>query len=160
MEEVSGPIIAIALVLVAVFVPIAFITGLTGEFYRQFALTIAISTVISAINSLTLSPALAALLLKPHGAKPDALTRGMDRVFGGFFRRFNSVFTRSGNGYVRGVRGVLAHKSLVMGVFVGLLGADVGPVPASAEGIHSGPGQAVPGRHGAAAERRFAQSHR
>ena len=71
MEEVSGPIIAIALVLVAVFVPIAFITGLTGEFYKQFALTIAISTVISAINSLTLSPALSALLLKPHGAQPD-----------------------------------------------------------------------------------------
>ena len=68
MDEVSGPIIAIALVLVAVFVPIAFITGLTGQFYKQFALTIAISTVISAINSMTLSPALSALLLKPHGA--------------------------------------------------------------------------------------------
>src|SRR5262249_49482225 len=122
MQEVSGPIIAIALVLVAVFVPIAFITGLTGEFYKQFALTIAISTVISAINSLTLSPALAALLLKPHGAKPDVLTRGMDRVFGGFFRRFNSVFARAGDGYQRGVRGVLAHKSIVMGVFVVLLG--------------------------------------
>ncbi|HEY7640790.1 MAG TPA: efflux RND transporter permease subunit [Steroidobacteraceae bacterium] len=121
MQEVSGPIIAIALVLVAVFVPIAFITGLTGEFYKQFALTIAISTVISAINSLTLSPALSALLLKPHGAKPDALTRGMDRVFGGFFRRFNNVFTRSGDGYVRGVRGVLAQKSVVMGVFAGIL---------------------------------------
>jgi multidrug efflux pump len=122
MEEVSGPIIAIALVLVAVFVPIAFITGLTGEFYKQFALTIAISTVISAINSLTLSPALSALLLKRHGAKPDALTRGMDRVFGRFFRGFNNLFNRSGNGYVRGVRGVLAHKSIVMGVFVAILG--------------------------------------
>ena len=64
MSEVSGPIIAIALVLVAVFVPLAFISGLTGQFYKQFALTIAISTVISAINSLTLSPALAALLLE------------------------------------------------------------------------------------------------
>ena len=92
MDEVSGPIIAIALVLVAVFVPIAFISGLTGQFYRQFALTIAISTVISAFNSLTLRPALAALLLKPHGAPPDALTRGMDEVFGGFFRRFNTLF--------------------------------------------------------------------
>ena len=121
MEEVSGPIIAIALVLVSVFAPIAFITGLTGEFYKQFALTIAISTVISAINSLTLSPALAALLLKPHGAAPDALTRGMDRVLGGFFRRFNRLFEKSGNGYVRGVRGVLAHKSVVMSVFAGLL---------------------------------------
>jgi multidrug efflux pump len=121
MDEVTGPIIAIALVLVAVFVPIAFITGLTGEFYKQFALTIAISTVISAINSLTLSPALSALLLKPHGAKPDALTRGMDKVLGGFFHRFNRVFERSGTQYVKGVRGVLGHKSLVMGVFAGLL---------------------------------------
>ena len=122
MEEVSGPIIAIALVLVAVFVPIAFITGLTGEFYKQFALTIAISTVISAINSLTLSPALSALLLKPHGSQPDRLTRGMDRVFGGFFRRFNAFFARSGERYVGGVRGVLAHKSVSMGVFAVLLG--------------------------------------
>ncbi|MET0496918.1 MAG: multidrug efflux RND transporter permease subunit [Steroidobacteraceae bacterium] len=121
MEEVSGPIIAIALVLVAVFAPIAFITGLTGEFYKQFALTIAISTVISAINSLTLSPALAALLLKPHGAKPDALTRGMDKIFGGFFRRFNSFFARSSEKYVGGVRGVLSHKGWTMAVFAGLL---------------------------------------
>jgi multidrug efflux pump len=121
MKEVSGPIIAIALVLVAVFVPIAFITGLTGEFYKQFALTIAISTVISAINSLTLSPALSALLLKPHGAAPDRLTRWMDRAFGGFFRGFNKVFARSGDGYVKGVRGVLAHRGITMGVFAGLL---------------------------------------
>src|SRR5499433_1471229 len=82
MREVSGPIIAIALVLVAVFVPLAFISGLTGQFYRQFALTIAMSTVISAINSLTLSPALSALLLRGHDAPKDALTRGMDRVLG------------------------------------------------------------------------------
>ena len=121
MQEVSGPIIAIALVLVAVFAPIAFITGLTGQFYKQFALTIAISTVISAINSLTLSPALAALLLKPHGSQPDALTRGMNRVFGGFFRRFNQFFDRSGTKYVGGVRGVLAHKSIAMSIFAGLL---------------------------------------
>ncbi|MFX5489059.1 efflux RND transporter permease subunit, partial [Acinetobacter baumannii] len=79
MREVSGPIIAIALTLVAVFVPLAFMTGLTGQFYKQFAMTIAISTVISAFNSLTLSPALAALLLKGHDAKPDALTRIMNR---------------------------------------------------------------------------------
>src|SRR6185312_10507307 len=92
MAEVSRPIIAITLVLCAVFVPVAFVSGLTGEFYRQFALTIAISTVISAFNSLTLSPALAAVLLKPHGARPDALSRGMDRVLGGFFRRFNRGF--------------------------------------------------------------------
>src|SRR5580704_4883349 len=82
MQEVTGPIIAIALVLCAVFVPIGFITGLTGEFYRQFALTIAFSTVISAFNSLTLSPALAAILLKSHHDEKDWLTRGVDFVFG------------------------------------------------------------------------------
>ncbi len=85
MREVSGPIIAIALVLVAVFVPIAFISGLTGQFYRQFALTIAISTVISAFNSLTLSPALAAMLLKPHGETKDTFTRLSETLFGGIF---------------------------------------------------------------------------
>ncbi len=92
MREVSGPIIAIALALCAVFVPIAFVSGLTGQFYRQFALTIAISTVISAFNSLTLSPALAALLLRPHDAPKDWLTRAMDRVLGWFFRWFNRTF--------------------------------------------------------------------
>jgi multidrug efflux pump len=85
MREVTGPIIAIALTLCAVFVPIAFISGLTGEFYRQFALTIAFSTVISAFNSLTLSPALAALLLRPHDAPKDTLTRAIDFIFGAVF---------------------------------------------------------------------------
>ncbi len=88
MREVTGPIIAIALTLCAVFVPIAFISGLTGQFYRQFALTIAFSTVISAFNSLTLSPALAALLLRAHDAPKDGLTRVMDRVFGAVFSIF------------------------------------------------------------------------
>lgn len=80
MREVSGLIIAIALTLIAVFVPLAFMSGLTGQFYKQFAMNIAISTVISAFNSLTLSPALAALLLKGHDEPKDWLTRGMDRV--------------------------------------------------------------------------------
>jgi gold/copper resistance efflux pump len=79
MREVTGPIIAITSVLVAVFVPTAFLSGLTGQFYQQFALTIAISTILSAINSLTLSPALAAILLKPHQATTDAPTRWMTR---------------------------------------------------------------------------------
>jgi multidrug efflux pump len=95
MEEVSGPIIAIALVLCAVFVPTAFVSGLTGQFYRQFALTIAISTVISAINSLTLSPALASRLLLPHGAQRDRVQRIADKTLGWFFRRFNRFFTTS-----------------------------------------------------------------
>ncbi|WP_029356698.1 efflux RND transporter permease subunit [Bosea sp. 117] len=123
MSEVSGPIIAIALVLVAVFVPLAFITGLSGQFYRQFALTIAISTVISAINSLTLSPALAAMLLKGHHAEPDALQRVINALFGWFFRGFNWVFSRGSAGYGRGVRRVLTVKSLVMVFYAAMLGA-------------------------------------
>jgi multidrug efflux pump len=118
MREVSGPIVAIALVLIAVFVPLAFVSGLTGQFYRQFALTIAISTVISAINSLTLSPALAAMLLKSHGAPKDALTRAMDTALGWFFRRFNSAFGAGVNAYGSAVGGVISRKTVVMGVYL------------------------------------------
>lgn len=125
MREVSGPIIAIALVLIAVFVPLAFITGLTGQFYSQFALTIAISTVISAINSLTLSPALSALLLKPHGAPKDLLTRAMDKVFGPLFRGFNRVFGRGAEAYGNGVRGTISRKALMLGVYLVLVGVTV-----------------------------------
>jgi multidrug efflux pump len=123
MQEVSGPIIAIALVLVAVFIPLAFISGLTGQFYKQFAVTIAISTVISAINSLTLSPALAALLLRDHHAPKDWLTRVMDTLFGWLFRRFNTVFHRGSNAYGNGVRRAISTKALMMVVYVVLLGA-------------------------------------
>ncbi|HGH3167688.1 TPA: multidrug efflux RND transporter permease subunit AdeG, partial [Acinetobacter baumannii] len=126
MREVSGPIIAIALTLVAVFVPLAFMTGLTGQFYKQFAMTIAISTVISAFNSLTLSPALAALLLKGHDAKPDALTRIMNRLFGRFFALFNRVFSRASDRYSQGVSRVISHKASAMGVYAALLGLTVG----------------------------------
>ncbi|WP_454917956.1 efflux RND transporter permease subunit [Xanthobacter sediminis] len=121
MREVSGPIIAIALVLVAVFVPLAFISGLTGQFYRQFALTIAISTVISALNSLTLSPALAALLLRSHHAPKDALTRVMDGALGWFFTRFNRFFQFSSLAYGGGVRRVISHRAVMVGVYVVLL---------------------------------------
>ncbi|KAJ33573.1 transporter, partial [Agrobacterium tumefaciens] len=126
MREVSGPIIAIALVLVAVFVPLAFISGLSGQFYRQFALTIAISTVISAINSLTLSPALAALLLKEHGAPKDWLTRFMDKILGWFFRGFNRAFGAASNGYGKTVGGLVTRKSLVMIVYMALVAATYG----------------------------------
>jgi multidrug efflux pump len=125
MSEVTGPIIAIALVLCAVFVPIAFISGLTGEFYRQFALTIAFSTIISAFNSLTLSPALSALLLKGHDAPKDALARGMDKVLGPFFRGFNRVFQAGSSGYGRGVRNILSHKAAAVGIYVVLLAMTV-----------------------------------
>lgn len=122
MREVSGPIIAIALSLIAVFVPIAFISGLTGQFYRQFALTIAISTIISAFNSLTLSPALASLLLKSHDAPKDWLSRGMDKYLGGFFHWFNHFFKRSSDNYSSRLSRVLQRKSLAIAVYVILIG--------------------------------------
>ena len=125
MEEVSGPIIAIALVLVAVFVPLAFISGLTGQFYRQFALTIAISTVISAVNSLTLSPALAALLLKSHDAPKDRLTRILDAALGWLFRGFNRVFNAGSEAYSGGVRRSISRKRVMMVVYLGLVGLAV-----------------------------------
>jgi multidrug efflux pump len=123
MSEVTGPIIAIALVLCAVFVPIAFISGLTGEFYRQFALTIAFSTVISAFNSLTLSPALSALLLKSHDAPKDWLARAMDKILGRFFGAFNRLFHRGSEGYGKGVGIILTRKSGALLVYAGLLAA-------------------------------------
>ena len=122
MDEVSGPIIAIALVLSAVFLPIAFLGGLTGEFYRQFAVTIAISTLISAVNSLTLSPALAAVLLKPHGSKPDVGTRVLESVGGFIFRPFNRFFEWASEGYGRGVARVLRMTTLALVVYALLLG--------------------------------------
>ena len=111
MKEVTNPIIAIALVLVAVFVPLAFISGLSGQFYKQFAMTIAISTVISAVNSLTLSPALAALLLKPHEGKKTNW----------FFRGFNRYFGRASDGYGRSVGAVLSRKTVMIGIYFALL---------------------------------------
>ena len=126
MQEVSGPIIAIALVLVAVFVPLAFVSGLTGQFYRQFALTIAISTVISAVNSLTLSPALAAMLLKSHDAPKDRLSRLMDFSLGWFFRRFNTVFGRGVEAYGGGVKRIVSRKAVMMGVYLVLVGVTFG----------------------------------
>ena len=160
MSEVSRPIIAITLVLVAVFGPVAFVSGLTGEFYRQFALTIAISTVISAFNSLTLSPALAAVLLKPHGAQPDLLTRGMNRVLGRFFRRFNSGFTRGGNGYARALTVTMRHGAIALGIYGGLDPPHLARLQRRAGRLHPGDGQAVPRGGGAVAAGRLARPHR
>jgi len=126
MQEVSGPIIAIALVLVAVFVPLAFITGLTGQFYRQFALTIAMSTVISAVNSLTLSPALAAMLLKGHDEPKDWLTRVMDRLLGRFFGGFNRLFNRGAKAYSGGVTRVISRKAVMLVIYAALVALTVG----------------------------------
>ncbi|WP_313495167.1 efflux RND transporter permease subunit [Pseudoxanthomonas mexicana] len=133
MKEVSGPIIAIALVLCAVFVPMAFLTGVTGQFYKQFAVTIAISTVISAINSLTLSPALAAKLLKSHDAPKDGPSRLIDRLFGWLFRPFNRFFNRSSQRYEGAVSRALGKRGAVFAVYVVLLigaGAMFKAVPA------------------------------
>ena len=121
MHEVTGPIVATALVLCAVFIPTAFVSGLTGQFYRQFALTIAISTVISAFNSLTLSPALAAVLLKPHDAPKDRLTRGIDRAFGWLFRPFNRMFHRGSERYVGGVKRIVGKGKLALVIYAGLI---------------------------------------
>jgi len=125
MDEVSRPIIAIALVLSAVFVPVAFVSGLTGQFYRQFALTIAFSTVISALNSLTLSPALSAILLRPRGARPDRLTRLLDRLLGWLFRPFNRVFGRGSAGYSGAVARIIRRSAQALAVYAGLVGLTV-----------------------------------
>lgn len=117
MREVTAPIIAISLVLISVFVPIAFIDGVTGQFYRQFAVTIAISVIISAFNSLTLSPALAATLLQPSGARKDFLARAIDRVFGRFFGWFNRVFKRRSDRYSDGVGGTIRRAPRLLIVY-------------------------------------------
>ena len=121
MNEVTGPIMATALVLCAVFIPTAFISGLTGQFYKQFAITIAISTVISAFNSLTLSPALCAILLKAHGSKKDLFTRGMDSALGWLFRPFNRFFSWSSAKYANGVRRVIRTSAIALLVYLGLV---------------------------------------
>jgi multidrug efflux pump len=123
MREVTGPIVATALVLAAVFIPTAFISGLTGQFYKQFAITIAISTVISAFNSLTLSPALSALLLRDHHAPRDRLTHVMDAGLGWFFRPFNRAFEWASHQYSAGVARLLRRAVIALVVYAGLLAA-------------------------------------
>jgi multidrug efflux pump len=126
MTEVTGPIIAIALVLCAVFIPTAFISGLSGQFYKQFALTITISTVISAFNSLTLSPALCALLLKSHDSKPDRLTRFLNSVFGRWlFAPFNRIFDRGAKNYQKLVQKLIRMSIIVIVAYVALLGGTI-----------------------------------
>ena len=121
MDEVTGPVIAVALVLCAVFVPCAFISGITGRFFKQFAVTIAASTAISAINSLTLSPALSAILLRPrHGVRKDPLTWLINAALGWFFRLFNVAFGTSTAAYTWMV-GRLVRLNLVVLLVYGLL---------------------------------------
>jgi len=117
MEEVSGPVVAIALILSAVFLPTVFIPGITGRLYQQFAVTIAISVLISAFNALTLSPALSALLLRPKNKTPGPL--------GWFFNVFNRGYDRLTNGYV-GICRVLIRKSVISLLFLGLVALAAG----------------------------------
>jgi multidrug efflux pump len=121
MKEVTGPIIATALVLCAVFIPTAFISGISGQFYKQFAVTIAISTVISAFNSLTLSPALSALLLRDHAAKKDLFTRGLDFLLGWLFRPFNRFFDWSSRTYVNIVRRIIRFSVVALILYGGMV---------------------------------------
>jgi hydrophobe/amphiphile efflux-1 (HAE1) family protein len=139
MGEVTRPIISIMLVLCAVFIPVAFVSGLTGQFYRQFGITIAASTIISTFNSLTLSPALAALLLKPRAAPPDAFQRGINRVLGGFFGWFNRLFERASVRYGHGVSRITAIRGTVLVLFLALLIGTWGM-------FHVVPGGFIPGQ--------------
>ncbi|MBX9656763.1 efflux RND transporter permease subunit [bacterium] len=125
MEEVTGAVIAIAFGLSAVFIPTAFISGITGQFFQQFALTIAVSTMISAFVSLTLTPALCAILLPAHGAKPDWFTRLWNFLFGWFFRWFNRIFEATSNGYANGVHMVVRRSFIGVLIYAGLIALTV-----------------------------------
>src|SRR5262245_36330659 len=118
MSEVSGPVVAIALILSSVFLPVAFMGGIQGRLNKQFAVTIAISVLISAFNALSLSPALSAMLLSPRRA-----TRG---VLGRFFERFNTGFTRATDGYVKVSRLFVRKAALAGGLLLALTLLSVG----------------------------------
>ena len=125
MSEVSGPIVAITLVLSSVFVPLAFLGGVTGEFYRQFAVTIAAAVIISGFNSLTLSPALAAMLLQPRGARKDALGRVIERAVGRPFAAFNRMFRGFGKRYSGGIGGTIARAPRLLLIYAVLVAVTV-----------------------------------
>ena len=136
MDEVTGPVIAVALVLCAVFVPCAFISGITGRFFKQFAVTIAASTAISAINSLTLSPALSAILLRPrHGVRKDPLTWLINAALGWFFRLFNVAFGTSTAGYTWMVGRLVRLNLVVLLVYGVLLALTVQPSDRRRKGL-------------------------
>jgi len=125
MKEVTNPIIATSLVVAGVFVPIAFISGLSGLFYEQFALTIVIATLISTLNSLTLSPALCALLLRSPNAPKDKLSMIMQFLFGWLFNLFNKTFDKSQRNYTKWVRVFVSRKLMMMTFFSILVGCTV-----------------------------------
>jgi len=121
MDEIGGAVIAIALVLSAVFIPTAFLPGIQGKFYQQFALTIAVSTLISALVALTLSPAMCALLLKPHYEKNDLITRIVHGTVGKFFVWFNKIFEGTRNTYAAVLARLVRRGTVMMILYVGLM---------------------------------------
>jgi multidrug efflux pump len=127
MSEVSRAVVAASLVLCAVFVPSAFVAGISGQFFRQFAVTIAVSTILSLFVSLTFSPALAALLMHghDHGETPDAFTRLWNRLFGGFFRQFNRAFAAATTRYISAVGGLLRRSGFALAAYAALLAATI-----------------------------------
>ncbi|TMQ71130.1 MAG: hydrophobe/amphiphile efflux-1 family RND transporter, partial [Candidatus Eisenbacteria bacterium] len=127
MSEVGGAVVAASLVLCAVFIPSAFVAGISGQFFRQFAVTIAVSTVLSLFVSLTLSPALAAVLMRghDHGEPADAFTRLWNRLLGGFFGQFNRAFAAATARYVSAAGGLLRRTGLALAVYAALLAATI-----------------------------------
>jgi multidrug efflux pump len=121
MDEVTGAVIAIAFGLSAVFVPTAFVGGIAGQFFRQFALTIAVATMLSAFNSLTLSPAMCALLLQPHDAEKDWFGRLWDRLLGRFFAAFNRAFETMSGRYASAVARLLRRTGVALALYGALL---------------------------------------
>lgn len=121
MNEVTTPIIGISLVLMSVFIPCLFISGITGQFFKQFAATIAVSTFFSAVNSLTLSPALGALLLRQKSDQQDFLTRGLNALLGWFFKLFNRSFGLASDYYAKSIGWLLRLSFIVLLVYAGLL---------------------------------------
>ena len=121
LDEVGAPVITVAVVLTAVFVPSALLPGITGQFYRQFAVTIATATIISAFNSLTLSPALCGLLLQKSDAKKDLFTRMVDRAAGWFFTGFNRAFSRGAEAYANLIKRILRFTIVALIIYAGLL---------------------------------------
>ena len=160
MDEVTPAVIAIAFGLSAVFVPTAFISGITGQFYRQFALTIAVSTMLSAFNSLTLSPALCALLLKPHDAPKDWFERLWDRLFGRFFAAFNRGFVRLSGRYATAVGWFVRRTGIGLCRLCRADGSDLVRLPHRADRLHPGPGPGLLHHRHPAARRRVARADR
>ena len=160
MEEVGSALVSIALVLCAVFVPTAFLGGISGQFFQQFAVTIAVATAISCFCSLTLSPALASLILQPHADKrPPARWNFIARGWDAFTGVFNRGFDRLAHGYGSAADFVIRHSVVMLVVYVALIGSAGWLLDHHAAGFHSGAGSRLRHRLGAVAGRGVAGAH-